>query len=731
MTPITTCLGRLGSRFSLQFDPIRKHVLYGAVGLFHQHESQLVCELRDASGLRAALPLAGERDGFCLLQQRQTLTRLTYEAYSLKADTKVEVTFHAPFLPHDERLSTAPLYLVQVKVMPLGNRLRWTGPAPTAQRRGCFRFELNVPAVEVDAQPEAITLRYETVIGERHRTGGEGGTDRELDPTARHCGEPVAHCVGQLAPLAGDWRFSDGGYELDYDLATGCAEGWLALTGWFGESCFEGHGVAGPLKYVPLFGSPEAVLDYARTERERIVTTGEFVDSLVTDTWLPKSLQDLIAFSFHSFLSCTVWAELDGVDWFSVWEGSCWYNSTIDVEYNDGLFYYGFWPELLDWTFAQWEHHQRPAEAGTWLEHDMGSGWTANGQSYPHPMEVEENSNWLLMLYSHGLWWGKEALFERYLGINQKLVEYLLWADTTGNGFPDQGTANTIDDATPAVQYGRDQVYLGVKRLAALHAAGRMLESAGDDDLADHCFAEVATALETLQAGWRGDHYPVCLDRTTAGLKDCWTGQPLPYDELPGWDAYSLYTANGLLYLMMVDDLPVGLDPELLRLDLLSAYRACLTEYGCTHSSGDPEHLWVSMNLWRDQLGGYLGEDLFSTAERYWQMQLSANAGTEAKCFVDTSYTNNLSFYPRGIASLGALWAAAGLRVRHSDRTIVIDPPSRCRVPILNAVDWANLRAPWLEAEPEADGLSWTVENEDLLQGWEVIPRLAALDAGE
>lgn len=726
MIPMTTCLGRLGSRFSLQLDPIRRHVLYGAVGLFHQHEAHLVCELTDEGGLRAALPLAGDRPGFELLEQRQTLTRLVYRAYSLAADSRLELEILAPFLPGDERMSTAPLYLVHVTISPLKQRLRWTGPAPNAVRRGAVRFALEVPGLAAVERDGLLEWDYETPITDRHRSG-EGGIDRALDPSARRHAADVAHCHGQLAPLAGGWRLCNGGFELPYDISSGATtDGWLALTGWFDDPCFEGHHRAGPLKYTTLFDSPAAVLDYARTERERIVAACDFVDSLITETWLPASLQDLIAFSFHSFLACTLWAVLDGRDWFSVWEGSCWYNSTVDVEYNDGLFYFGLWPELLEWTFDAWSYHLQPAEAGAWLEHDMGSGWTANGQSYPHPMEVEENSNWLLMLYAHGVWWGREELFDAHRETNRRLVEYLLWTDTTGNGFPDQGTANTIDDATPAVQYGRDQVYLGVKRLAALHAAGRMLEAVGDDALARRCYREVDAAIETLEAGWLGDHYPVCLDPTTTGLRDCWTGQPLPYEELPGWDAYSLYTTNGLLYLFMIDDVPAGLDLERLRIDTLVAYRETLTEYGCTHSSGDPDHLWVSMNLWRDQVAAYLGEDLLATAERYWQMQISANAGTEAKCFVDTNYTNNLCFYPRGITALGAIWAAAGLRIRARDRLIVIEPPSRCRVPILTHVDWSNLRAPWLEAEPVGDGLMWRIENEDLLAGWEVVPGATA-----
>lgn len=721
MTPICTCLGRLGSRFSLQLDPIRKHVLYGAVGLFHQRESHLLVELRDAGGLTAALPLAGERPGFELLSQRQTLTGLTYEAHSLAADTRVEVELIAPFLPGDERMSTVPAYLVRVRVAPLKHRLRWTGPSPAAARRGLIHVALEVPDVATALAPDAVTLRYDTAIRARRETG-EGGIDRELEATARSVAADTACCLGQVAPLAGAWRQSEGGFELSYDLSDGPAEGWLALTGWFAEPCFEGHHVAGPLKYVPLFGTPEAVLEYVRAERERIVAAARFVDSLVRDSSLPASLQDLIAFSFHSYLSCTLWAELEGRDWFSVWEGSCWYNSTVDVEFNNGLVYFGWWPELLERIFDSWRHHLREAESGAWLEHDMGAGWTCNGQSYHHPMEVEENCNFLLLLFAHARWWGREELFEPHAETCRRLVEYLLWSDSTGNGFPDRGTANTIDDATPAVQYGRDQVYLGVKRLAALHAAGRIFDTLGDGALAQRCFAEVEAAIATLEAGWLGDHYPVCLDRSAAGLVDAWSGRPLPYDELPGWDAYSLYTANGLLYLLMIDDLPAGLDRERLRIDALAAWRACLGEYGCTHSSADPDHLWVSMNLWRDQVVAYLGENLLGEADRYWQMQIAANAGSEAKCYIDTSYTNNLFFYPRGIASLGALWAAAGLQIDAVDRVLRFAPPAPCRVPLLTHVDWAKLRAPWLEARPSADGLEWSIEGEEMLSGWELVP---------
>ncbi|NQT53644.1 DUF4965 domain-containing protein, partial [bacterium] len=344
------------------------------------------------------------------------------------------------------------------------------------------------------------------------------------------------------------------------------------------------------------------------------------------------------------------------------------------------------------------------------LEHDMGSGWTANGQSYHHAMPVEENANFLLLLYAHGVWWGRQELFAKYGELCQSLVEYLLWADSTGNGFPDRGTANTIDDATPAVQYGRDNVYLGIKRLAALHAARRIFDHIGQADWAERCRSEVDKAVATLNAGWLGDHFPVCLDKSAEGLVDCWSGEPLPYDVLPGWDAYSLYTTNGLLYLLMIDDLPEGLDPDRFRRDALAACRESMTTYGCGHSSGDKANVWISMNVWRDCAAAYLGEDLLANAERYWaQQQFGNSAGAEKpNCFTETSLTNNLVWYPRGAAAFGLPVAMARL-VRNADGHRV-EPLGPGRWPLLALADWEAVTVPFAVTERNGGTLTTRVE---------------------
>jgi hypothetical protein len=441
-------------------------------------------------------------------------------------------------------------------------------------------------------------------------------------------------------------------------------------------------------------------------------------DALWTGSSQPASVQDLSAQSFQSYLMNTMWTTGEKLaDWYSVWEGSCWFNSTVDVTYNEGMFYFTCWPELMEIIFEEWSHHANDAERdrerraiisdddkfvtdaaefdfpGAIMQHDMGAGWSANGMSYHHMMPVEENANFLLMLYAHGKWWGREKLWKKYGDLSRQLVEYLLWTDTTGNGFPDRGAANTIDDATPAVQYGRDNVYLGIKRLAALHAAGRMFDDIGDTSLARKCRKEVRTAVKTLNEGWLGDHWGVCLDKSAEGLVDCWTRKPLPYKTLPGWDAYSLYTTNGLLYLMMVDDLPKGLDPERLKSDVINATRESMTPYGCSHSSTDSRNMWVSMNVWRDAAAGYLGEDMLANAERYWAWQMFANGPGAEKpnCFCETSLTNNLVWYPRNTAIFGLTISTPRLTMTgKKDEEAAIAPIRSGRWPLLPLADWTK-----------------------------------------
>jgi hypothetical protein len=321
-------------------------------------------------------------------------------------------------------------------------------------------------------------------------------------------------------------------------------------------------------------------------------------------------------------------------------------------------------------------------------------------------MEVEETTNYLILSLAYYRRTGDDSTIRKHMETIRRYIQFLFAADTTGNGIPDRGVANTIDDASPAVQYGRDQIYLAVKTLAALHAGHEFMLMADNGEMAEAC-ADSMTRIRSLIAaqGWTDDHFVTLLSKEGHGIVDPWSGEKLDLDEVPGWDAPHIYTANGLAPLDMVG-IDLGLDEEKLRTDLRVATERCLREYGCVHTDFAferdklPESMkglagsarnpgWVSMNMLRDISAFYRGVDLRSLADRYWAWQTTTNS-QEPKIFFETFCGNNLCFYPRGIACWGYYDALAGLVIdRVSGRDEAKPPFAQVRVPRLIDADWS------------------------------------------
>jgi hypothetical protein len=324
-------------------------------------------------------------------------------------------------------------------------------------------------------------------------------------------------------------------------------------------------------------------------------------------------------------------------------------------------------------------------------------------------MPVEETTNWLIMLYGYWRRSGDASLLHRHAGTVKSYLAFLHAADTDGDGVPDEGNANTIDDGSPAIQYGRSQIYLAVKTLGACAVGARLLAELGDDPAAATCLRQADAIRRTIsEKGWNGDHFVVLLRPEAAGVKTAWEGKPSEGDahgRIPGWDAPHIYTLNGQAPLDLVG-LDLGLDQQRVRTDLEVATRRCLREYGCIHtdyaakaeagvagwagSSSDPG--WLSMNMLRDIAAFYRGVDLRSLADRYWDWQATTNTA-EVKLFFETFNGNNLCWYPRGLAVWGWFDALGGLVVdRVTGRCESTPRLPSVRVPRLIDADWRTGR---------------------------------------
>jgi hypothetical protein len=481
----------------------------------------------------------------------------------------------------------------------------------------------------------------------------------------------------------------------------------------FGEEALHIQGKWQPFLYSRTFGSLDAVAGWAREHLGCVFENAACVDGVVGANNCGVAVNSLLAYTLHSWLMDSWYVDRDGKDWFSVWEGSCYFHSTVDVEYTQTPFYLAVWPELLRHELDFWTEYSKDGklclgergEGSLFLSHDAGSGSFADGADYAHDMEVEETVNYLLMAFAYYKRTGDESILREKERFLRKYLLFVERASSKGNGIPDQGVANTIDDASPAVQFGKGQVYLAVKSLAALAVGAEILSLFGDAKGAARCRRIAAKARAAIERkGWLGDHYATLLEKSGKGIVDPWSGKALELDEVPGWDASHIYTVNGLALLDMVG-FDAGLDLQRLREDLSTAAERCMTEYGCIHS--DYSNLnpvecrdglagsaanpgWISMNMLRDIAAFYRGLDFRSFSERYWSWQTTTNT-QEPKCFFETFKGNNLCFYPRGIAVWGFFDALSGL---------VVDKPAgilrhsplipQLLVPRLFDADWRN-----------------------------------------
>jgi hypothetical protein len=709
---ITDAACTLGSRFNLIFDP-HDHCLYqNAWGSFREQRFDLTAGIRTADGQVWALPFTSTAKPFPFVEQFTTPTKITYRAVHPELAVEFLMTVRAPFYPQNTMLSTAPLYYVDLQVNPV-SKFRWER-LDNPLTKGDVVFELTGDGAEFAKEGSGFSYSFDSTAPFRM----EGG--------------PVTVGVGNWVESADAESAGPSALSMPFDLSDGGGRTLSLLwSSWSAGPVMEAFEQKAPFKYKQFFKSRVDMAEWATKERADIEKRCDLLDSAIEDWSLGVAASHMAALSLHSFLACSWWTtRKDGTDWFSVWEGSCYYHSTIDVEYNDALLYFALWPQLLGMLLEEWAEFGVPGEevlgadgkGSTFLCHDMGSDHMVGRQVYQHHMELEENANYLLLLAAWTSFTGDLGKAKKLIPLCRRLAEFVVAADSTGNGVPDRGTANTIDDASPAVQFGREQVYLAIKCQAAMWALAELEQKCGTKGWqaqAERWRAFASKGVKTVEEeAWLDDHYAVTLTRTTEGLVDPWDGTPLPEGELKGWDDYSIYTSNGLLYLFLGGIKVPRWRMNRLAADIESANLRTLTPYGGRHSSGADRTVWFSQNMWRDYVAAYLGVDLLNNVERYWDYQAATGDNWRSSLYYDTTDHNNLNFYPRGTTVFGMPMAAAGLRLNRLDGQLALQPVrSTLRVPLLPLADWEEMRVPVLEVRHREGVALASITNDDLVKG--------------
>ena len=732
MQLMTWTLGRLGSRFALQFEPYRRRVMHSGLGRFMDRPVDLAVGLVEPGGRQRVLPFTTDNDHenvdqFSNCEQFDRMNSVTFRGYSERYRLRFELNVHSVFYPQDELLSITPAFYLELRVSPEKNfrNLPPAGETPTEVelfirvRRGDTRITGEPggpgvrPGLRLDYDVPRAPVDPWSPPGEAAARVAEAPRARVHDRVVSLNDDAVPVPTGNGLTLRLPVTESSSGVKWRLVWASHCGEPVLDV---------RRRGVTHPvwLRYTEHFADVDAVVEEAvRTRDERLGRSRRF-EKLLQQAPLDASQKHLTNQAYQNFLGNTFWctaaepvsgltAEGDAPprrpdrEWFSTWDGSCFYHGVVDVEYNASLFYLALWPRLLRLLLDQWADRvlDHAPSGGAVVPHDLGHACAATGQAYPHEMPVEENSNFLLMLECYTHWTGDVSRAAEHADTTAKIAAYLRWADPDGSGFPSRGVANAMVDASPAVQYARKQTYLAVKRAAALRAAANLLRRGGRGALARDIESQTDADLRKIEdAAWLGDHYAVAADKSAVELTDPDTGEPLDYDELPGWDAYSIYTGNGLVLPEMIGRPPV-LDRDRLTLDCYRANLECQGRYGDGHTSYERQNVRISQNLWRDMLARYLSLGGPSSAQDYWDLQVMSNTHGQSLGYTDTYIHNRLHNYPRGMVTLGYFLSTPRLMIDRltpggTGTYITVDPDRHVpqRWPLLPLADWQAGKIP-------------------------------------
>ncbi|NLY75664.1 MAG: DUF4965 domain-containing protein [Firmicutes bacterium] len=704
-------VGRLGSRFSLNFRPRELKVYLSPMGRFYDQPVEMGIGLR-LNGKSHILPFANIEgiETFSKVEQEFLVDGVEYKVRDVELGLEFVCRVHAPFYPENRKISTAPFFYIDLAICSFIH-----GRSKFKPVNGEWIFFLSGAEIRTD---KSLTLPITSRLAKDcwYYTNERPPESRSLFSESSFNGEI------KVCPL-----FLNSTWQTTHEITNVCLSKrfnlespkqvlreTLIIAGFQQDTVLKVWQNDCRFLYTEYFANIDEVIEYARSERDELLEkTALFCDTIYHSS-ISKAAKSLIACGFQNYLANSWWVrDQNDADWFFVWEGWCGFHSTLDVEYNSSWFALLFWPELLAKQMDYWFQSIQPEG---FPSHDIGILLEVNSQVYPHHMPVEESCNLLLLTYVLWRFRGYRKWL-RHLPELVKVVKYLLTTDTTGNGYPNIGVANTIDDAAASVQFAKEQTYLAVKVLSALTAFLELTGNIPDCDILKELAAKSNRMIDKIKdtmesQAWLEDHYAVCLPQSTEDLKDVWTGKKIEGEDLNGWDAYSLYTTNGLLFLLATGIKP-DLNYERLLIDLQQSMNKSITPFGCTHSSIDRSNVWISQNFWRDQIACYLGIDLLDMAERYWKYLEWENTQGRGGCFVDTYGWNWLSYYPRGITSFGILASALGMRVNAETMTIDLSPVRLpCRFPLTIIADWEKGSIPWIECRVEHGKIRWLLEDQ-------------------
>ena len=695
MQLMTDAISVFGSRHGIIIDPVSGKCFINRAGVYPGIECEIIAGVV-IEGREVVLPLCKEGNGFDFLDQDTTPCTFKLTGIDEKTTIKLELTITSPFRPRDEKFSTIPVLDMDLKIIRLDSNFRGYQATEVAAPGKIFFVLKSYSFDNISSKGNMINFEFDARRPlHRDQVENEREPIRQTDTLLVHSG-----CV------------SGARVELQYDPSDYIGKRIHVSWCTHSEAMMTVHNEPAPFKYTESFATLEDVVKWASENPNSIAENAEKVDGIFLNNNMATEINNLMSQTLHSWMINTWFNKARGKDWFTVWEGNCYYLSTMDVEYTQSPFYLSIWPELLALELDMWPEFTHSGEEiigekgkdTLVFMHDVGWLTEIDRTRYAHPMPVEQSSNYSMINFAYWRRTGDFSVCKKNFSYIKKALDFIVLSDSTGDGVPDQGTANTIDDACPALQFGKKQVYLAVKSIAALECGADIAEKMGDVESAKSYRKNASLARAALmERGWNEDHFNTLLydaeivkDKKNSG----------------GWDATHIYTSQGLVLLDMVGK-DVNIDDDKIATDIRMGVKRCLDKYGCRHSDylqsekellkGEfgtfncPRVGWIAMNMFRDLAAFYRKIDLRYITGRYWAFQTLVN--TQGQClFFETFNGNRLMTYPRGISVFGYYDALGGIKIDKVRDLMICDPiDEQLKVPVLLLADWLEGTSPIIE----------------------------------
>ena len=227
----------------------------------------------------------------------------------------------------------------------------------------------------------------------------------------------------------------------------------------------DGHACS--FSYLKEFRDPIRLLTETLENRDILLQADTAFRATLQTASSPDNLPYLTHTALQSFLSCTWSVRLpDGSIRYSEWEGSPLFHSALDVVFNSCLFHLAYTPDCLRDMLLNWPRYSKDGD----MPHDMGKGLVICENGYRAIMPVEENSNYLLLHAMYAATTHDMSVALEQKPVIERILQRLISSDTDGDGLPNTGVINTFDDAPASINRAENQIYLGIKKAAALQA---------------------------------------------------------------------------------------------------------------------------------------------------------------------------------------------------------------------------------------------------------------------